>query len=51
MDVSLPHDSLPGDLIPTALIPYDVGIVLTERLAAREVLTVNFQTHYIEVLT
>lgn len=50
-DVSLPHDNLPGDLIPTALVSYDVGVALSARIAAGEALTVDFETHYSSVLT
>jgi hypothetical protein len=41
--ISLPHDVV-GDLIPTAMISYDVGVILQERLAAGEVLTVDLET-------
>lgn len=46
MDVSLPHDVV-GDLIPTAMISYDTGVLLKDRLAAGEALTVEFVTTYV----
>lgn len=51
VDISLPHDNLPGDLIPSAFIPYDVGVALAARLASGEALTVYLQTHYTIQLT
>lgn len=50
-DTSLPHDSLPGDLIPTVLISLEDGEALVARLAAGEEITAHLETAYSTYLT
>lgn len=49
--VSLPHDSLPGDLIPSILVSLANGDALAARLAAGEAITATFETSYTTYMT
>ena len=45
-DVSLPHDSLPGALIPSVLISLDDVTALAARLTAGENIVAALETSY-----
>lgn len=45
-DMSLPHDSLPGTLIPSVLISLENGNALAARLTANETIIADLETSY-----
>jgi hypothetical protein len=50
-DVSLPHDSLPGDLVPSVLISLEDGDAIAARLATGEKIIADLETAYSTYLT